>query len=214
MPKLMFALCLCALAACCFIAYALIWESFDDFDHSIDHCDRPFCDFGDCYYPMAARVLEDPRPVEGFFYPPFFALALRPLALLPLTTATWIWGLLNVPLSLLLMVAPFVLPGARRDVIAWAAVPLFLLCYPVLHNFKWGQVSVLVTILVLGAFWASARRRYFVSGIVLGLAASVKFYPVLYLPWFILKRDWRHAGRTISSFFLSASFSSCARRWR
>jgi len=174
-----------------FALYASLWSSFDDFTISIDHCSRPFCDFGDCYYPMAEQILASPRPVEGFFYSPFFALLLKPFALLQLTPATYIWGGLSILISLLLMAAPFALMGGKRNGYALLSVALFLSCYPVLHNFKWGQVSALITLLILAAFWLLAKKMRARAGMLLGLAASIKFYPALFIAWFLLKRDWR-----------------------
>ena len=173
------------------VLYSSLWASFDDFTTSIDHCSRAFCDFGDCYYPMAEQILESPRPVEGCFYSPFFALLLKPFALLHLAPATCIWGGLSISISLLLMAAPFALMGGKRNGYALMSVALFLSCYPVLHNFKWGQVSALMTLLILVAFWLLAKKMRARAGMLLGLAASIKFYPALFLAWVLLKRDWK-----------------------
>jgi alpha-1,2-mannosyltransferase len=50
----------------------------------------------------------------------------------------------------------------------------------------------LFELMLLFATYALYRRgRYIACGVVIGIAAMAKFLPLIYLPWFVLKRQWR-----------------------
>jgi hypothetical protein len=140
---------------------------------------------------MAREILESARPVTGFFYSAFFALLLAPLGALPVAGALWVWGALQIAALTLLCVFP---PGrllglSRRAWLAYLAICLTSL--PVVHNVKWGQVSVLITLAILGALHLRERRRPVLAGIVLAVAASVNYYAGLFVILLLLERDWR-----------------------
>lgn len=68
---------------------------------------------------------------------------------------------------------------------------VFLLSYPILLNFKWGQVSVLLVLLLLLALFAYGKGRWFLAAFLLATATSVKFYPGLFILPFLFRKDWR-----------------------
>ena len=68
---------------------------------------------------------------------------------------------------------------------------LFLSAFPVLHNFKWGQISILVTLCVLGSLALWQRGHAVAAGFLLAFATSLKFYPAWFAIALLLRRDWR-----------------------
>jgi hypothetical protein len=108
---------------------------------------------------------------EFYRYPPLFAIAFRPLALLPYDTASLIWeALVVVSLADLLW---WVRPGRR----GWFLVGI--LAKPILWSVAIGQAQVPLTLLmVIGAPWSIA------------LAANLKVLPVLAAIWWIGRREW------------------------
>jgi hypothetical protein len=138
-------------------------------------------------YLHAAQRLLDGEPlydtavdVAGGFaiylYPPPFALAMVPFALLPETVGLWAW--------LGLLVAAFVLGVAllpvRRDV-RWLVLLLAGLQWPFLYSMKLGQVTPLLFL----AFVAGWRWRDRPAALGLSIAAGtlVKLQPALLLAW-------------------------------
>ncbi|PYQ13151.1 MAG: hypothetical protein DMH00_04855 [Acidobacteria bacterium] len=171
--------------------YWWVWPSLSDFVTSIGGGDPLFKDFTHHYYPMARSMFHQPLPVPGFFYSAFFGLLLAPFGLLPINAAVWAWLVFQLVCFTLICA----LPGSALLRLSPGQTILYrALCatsLPVLHNFRWGQISVLITVCVLASFSAHCAGKRLLSGVLLGLATAIKFYPILFLPYFILKRDAR-----------------------
>jgi hypothetical protein len=173
------------------IYYVRVWPSVADFVRAIDHHDRLFQDFLGHYYPMGKTLLETPAPVPGFFYSAFSALLLVPFGALATAPATWSWGALQALSILILCLLPFLrllrltIPGIVLSLGVW------LTAFPLLHNIKWGQVSALLTACVIAAFHACAAKRRILAGGLLAVATAIKYYPAVFLVYFVLKRDIR-----------------------
>jgi len=118
------------------------------------------------------------------------ALAVAPWCSLPPLEAKHRWLLLN--LALLLLIA-FVL--VRMTKLGWERVVLliFLAFIPLRNNFLFGQMHVVVLLLLTLAAWLFFRDRQFLSGISLSMAAALKIFPALFLIYFAWKRQWRAA---------------------
>jgi hypothetical protein len=121
-----------------------------------------------------------------FLYPPPFAVAMIPFALLPPTAGTWLWigGLL----------AAFLL-GARllpvRGDVRWAVILLAGLCWPFLYSVKLGQVGPLL-FLAFAAGWRALDRPAQL-GLDMTAGALIKVQPALLLPWAAVTGRWRAA---------------------
>lgn len=180
-----------AIAAGWLVYCRLTFHSLARFMAVVDHCPVTFCDFANHYLPMGRQILAGTGPVPGFLYPPFFALLLLPFAPLPDAVATFAWGAVQAALAGLLLVAPLWL--IRRPGLGEAALCVFLSvsAFPMLHNFKWGQVSVLITLCVLGALALWQRGRPVAAGLLLAFATSIKLYPAWFALALLARRDWR-----------------------
>ncbi len=150
------------------------------------------------------------QPTRGdlFTYPPFAALVFLPLTWVPSTTAAQVvWALLNEAalLALLIVVIGAVRPDIpRRSRRLWAvglsAPALFL--DPVLLAVRHGQVDILVTLLVVWDL-VGARRlgmRAVPPGVATGLAAAIKLTPLIFVPYLLLTRRFKAAGRCTGTF--------------
>ena len=148
-------------------------------------------DFYNHYYPMARVVLDGgANPVRGWLYPAPMAILISPIGLLPKNSATTLWTALQILMLLTWCVVP---PHLLRRSPPWlpaAYTALAATSVPVLQNLKWGQVSTAMALLVLGGMVAIASHRPRTAGAVLGLAASVKLYPALFLVWPAWRREW------------------------
>ncbi len=174
-----------------YLYYWLIWSSFEGFLLSIDFCHIPFCDFVAFFYEMGKEVFRTKTPVTGFYYSPFFAIVLGFFGTMDLSTATAIWAGLVVSTSIAVAVVSYwlVRPQNRIMIIPFAIV--FLTSFPLIHNFKWGQVGVLIVILVLLCLLAYEKEKWLLSAFLLAVAVSIKYYPVIFAIPFLFRRDFK-----------------------
>jgi hypothetical protein len=138
---------------------------------------------------LAGQPLYDPTvDVAGGFaiylYPPPFAIALIPFALLPETVALWAWTALLVAAFL---AGTWLLP--IRPTTRWLIVLLGGLMWPLLYSVKLGQVGLLLYFLfAIGWRWLDEPVRL---GASIGAGALIKVQPALLLGWAAVTRRWR-----------------------
>ena len=161
----------------------------EGFVRAIDHDEQLFSDFQDFYYPMGEVFFADQWPVGGYYYTSFFALGLSVVALLPISEAVYFWGVMQVGwVAAVYYVSGRLLGVAGRGLLCYLL--LLLTSFPLLHNFKWGQVSVLVTLGIIAIFVAHQQDRSILGGVVLALITCIKYYPVVFVIYFLIRRDW------------------------
>lgn len=171
--------------------YVWTFGTLDGFVETIDHCEQIFCDFSEHFYPVGERIFVEKRAVVHFVYPPFAAILFGFLGWFEYSTARLLWGVCQGAL----VVALFLLakPNPRRDgaALTLAYLFVFLTSIPLLHNSKWGQVSVGLTVSVLGCFYLYERGFAVAAALLLAAGVAIKVYPVIFLPYFLLRRDFR-----------------------
>ena len=137
-------------------------------------------------------------------WPPLFSLicvAIAAAARVSLVGARVAWLLLNWAAlyacvwMVTRLVQPAAAPGGRVDITsAVVALPLLLCARWIVSNLEHLQVNILIFALVLGGLLLHRVRRDGSAGTVLGLAAALKVMPVLLVPYFLVRRQWRIAG--------------------
>jgi alpha-1,2-mannosyltransferase len=133
----------------------------------------------------------------GFTYPPFAALVMSPMAVLPLPLVLAGHTLLNVAV-LVGLARWLVVPIARRHgwqlPVTWiAAVPVLYVLEPVRETIGYGQINLLLLALVL-ADCAGLGRGSRWAGVGIGLAAALKVTPALFVPYLLVTGRRRAAG--------------------
>lgn len=144
-----------------------------------------------------------------FTYPPFAAVVFYPLHLLPfwLVSLAWqfgimgaLYGVVRVSQKLLGIAAQD--NQARRVAMLWTAVGIWL--EPLRSTFDYGQINVL---LVLAVLVAVASSRWWLSGLLVGLAAGVKLTPAISGLHFLGARRWGAAVFSAVVFFGTIALS-------
>lgn len=125
-----------------------------------------------------------------FLYPPPFALAMVPFALLPEPAGLAVW--LGVLVAAFL-IGVAILP-VRREV-RWSIALLAGLSWPFLYSIKLGQVGPLL-FLAFAAAWRW-RDRPLALGAALAAGAMIKVQPALAFGWAVLTRRFRGAATGI-----------------
>lgn len=133
---------------------------------------------GDIY----ATTPEPGQPMKGspFPYPPLLAYLVLPFALLPMTLALQVWFVLNLVMLGLLIALCVQVSGSVLARRYWGVVALgMVLAPPTRLSLQLGQVSILLTLLMVGSF-ALAMRRGRLAGFLLAIAGMIKLYPAFF----------------------------------
>ena len=122
-----------------------------------------------------------------FTYPPFAALVFYPLTKLPFAVVALGWQLGIIAALCGVVLLSLQLVGVRNAPTAmlWTAVGIWI--EPLRSTFDYGQINV---ILVLGALWAAISSRWWVSGLLVGLAAGIKLTPAITGVYLAGMRRW------------------------
>lgn len=139
--------------------------------------------------PMHVGDLELP-----FIYPPFGALIMSPLVLIPGINDD-LAGNIMIRLSGVLLLgclyftARAVFPRRYGLVLAAVCWPLVLMMEPVWLNAGFAQINIVIMSLVV--FDLVPRRRWLPQGSLIGIAAAIKLTPLAMLLFFLLRKDFR-----------------------
>ncbi|MCT2590408.1 glycosyltransferase 87 family protein [Streptomyces sp. N2-109] len=134
-------------------------------------------------------------------YPPFAALLFTPLTLLDVAEMRTAATVINltlltalIHLSLRLAGRPLSIP---RPAATMALASLAVWCEPVWTTLRYGQVNLLLAVLVLWDLSRSPRHRW--VGVGIGIAAGIKLTPALFAVFLALcgvVQGWRRLRRT------------------
>lgn len=142
-----------------------------------------------------------PDRVQGelyFTYPPFAALLLRPFAGLPVGATIAIFTVVTV-VAVAVTTWWLVVPVADRHTIArWfavgLAVPLVFATESVRETITFGQINMLLVLLILADLLFAVPRNSRWAGVGIGLATALKLFPGIFIVYLIATRRWRAAA--------------------
>lgn len=141
-------------------------------------------------YVYADQTPDFPLP---FTYPPFAALVFYPLHLLPFGLVAFGWQVgVIAALYGVVRIAQRLMGGSaetdHRTAMVWTALGIWL--EPLRSTFDYGQVNV---ILVLAVLYAAYSSRWWLSGLLVGVAAGIKLTPAIAGLYFLGMRRWKAA---------------------
>jgi hypothetical protein len=141
---------------------------------------------------------------------PFSTLIVWPLTSIPVLLAKHCWLVLNCGLlfaTVAILKALTHLPWRRVALVAALSVPLQV-------NFLLGQYYVLLLLLVTLSCWLYVRQRRFLAGVLVGLASGLKIFPILYLVYFVRKKDLKAFVGTVAGCVSTAVVSLLVFGWQ
>jgi alpha-1,2-mannosyltransferase len=131
-----------------------------------------------------------------FIYPPFAAIALAPFALLPWGTAKILYVVVSIAALAwtLYLVARRYHPDRKQValLVTACAVPLAMLLEPVRSTIDFGQVNLLLMVLV--ATDCLLPKTRYPRGMLIGLAAAIKLTPAAFVLYFLIRKDYKAAA--------------------
>lgn len=132
-------------------------------------------------------------PYEPYLYPPFLAILIVPIAI-PFSSAitATIWFCLNILLTISMV---YLLTTPHSPTFIWATPLLFT---PMFLTLFLGQVSILMAALLVGVWWLTFSKTHsYTAGFCLAVAIWIKLYPAIFLPYLLVKREWKVGLSTI-----------------
>lgn len=137
-----------------------------------------------------------PDELQGslsFTYPPFAALLLAPLGLLPAPAG---YALMTLGTLACVAVTTWWLTGSWRALHVYAfalALPLVILIEPIRTTLSFGQINMLLVALIMADLLVALPKARKWAGVGIGLAAAIKLTPALFIVYLFLSRRTRAA---------------------
>jgi hypothetical protein len=163
------------------------------------------------YFFGVRGVFDGTRPVYGlnsglgwpmhYRYPPLFLFLFAPFAILPLAWGAAVWLLLKIAVLALLLRAVF---GRRLKPATTDAgisphslvVPVLLIAPYLIEDFRYGNAQFFIFALSAAALLC-VEKQPILSAASLALGASVKVWPLFFVPYLAVRREWRAVGFTL-----------------
>lgn len=142
---------------------------------------------GDLY---ALRTTEAHLPTT---YPPFAALLFTPLTLLDTTAMRTLATAGNLALLVVFVALSLRLVGHARVECVWWVAAAAVWCEPVWTTLRYGQINLLLAVLVLWDLSRRPGRRC--AGVGIGIAAAIKLTPALFAVFLLVTGVVEHTRR-------------------
>lgn len=138
-------------------------------------------------------------------YPPSEFLFFVPFSLLPMESSAFIYTLLSVIafyLSLFFLAKTFDIPFFSTKNLVFMGLAAIM--FPVKFTLGMGQINMFILLLISLFCFSLKTKKYFQSGIYLGLSMMLKMFPPLLLGYFFLKPNKKlFIGFGVLVFFVS-----------
>lgn len=152
--------------------------------------------------------------VNNYLYPPIWAEVLSPFTFLPFQQFRLIWLVLSHLLMFLLLVISVRIidrtgDSQRHSSLVLAAFVTFVLLSTFEREFHYGQINILLAVLLFLPLVLDTRKHYLFLGACIAFCATIKLGPLLLLFYFLINKDykviWASTGFII--IFVTLSFT-------
>lgn len=135
---------------------------------------------------------EDISKAYQYPNPPVMSVLLLPLARLPSVTMAITWYLAKCVMALVVMAWSLRLVDPGRKLPWWILGAIVLVALrPIVGDLQHGNVNLFVFFIVMSGLMLVACQMPVLGGIFIALAACCKVTPLLFVPYFAWKRDWK-----------------------
>lgn len=146
-------------------------------------------------------------PLE-FTYPPMAAILFSPLAMVPLHVASI--AALVVSTVLLAIIVWTFLGGVRGMTAALGIAILAIVLEPVRTGLGYGQINAVLVVVIAADCLLAPNRKW--RGLAVGLVAAIKLTPLVFLLFFLARRDIRGMINVVAG-FVGATLLAAALAW-
>jgi alpha-1,2-mannosyltransferase len=146
----------------------------------------------------------------GFTYPPFAILVMTPLSWMSRVHAEELVTLGNILLVAVAGHAAVRLRGSAENPAraGWIAAAIALWAEPIITAVGYGQIDLVIAVLVIADLAYGRNSR--AGGIGIGLAAAIKLTPLIFIPYLLFTARGREAKRAVGTFVLSIAVAFIA----
>lgn len=156
------------------------------------------------FYRAAKAMREGLDPytsgVGGYIYPPLIAFLFMPLTLVSVQAAAFIMLALNMALALMCTVIAckeamrrFSIEKPLGELLAVVALTTVLAAPRLRSELQMWQTNLpMLAATLLALCWLDRRPQW--AGLMLGLAVNIKYLPLVYLPYLLVRRRYTAAG--------------------
>jgi Glycosyltransferase family 87 len=163
-------------------------------------------------YFTAAKIVAEGGPVERLYDDAWFQQQVRrydfgsqrfgkfspfppptALLLLPLTRMQPLNALRIVTVATVLCLAGSIVLLARILSLTWVESTVFILLsgYAVINTLRFGQPYIAVSLSCIAGYYAYLKDRPVLAGMCFGLFLPFKYFPVVILIYFAVRKDWK-----------------------
>src|SRR5258708_520020 len=158
------------------------------------------------YYTASQDFLHHQNPYTNlqntYIYPPGSLYLIAPIAFVGYSRAVIIWSILSlIALITSLLTITWMLFKKRQWLFFFLLFVLSWPFFPLKFNFGMGQINVILFCLCICSFFFWKYRKDTIGGAILGVAITLKLFPLFFVFFFIRKKSWR--------FLLSAFITFC-----
>jgi hypothetical protein len=121
-------------------------------------------------------------------YPPVTAFIMIPFAWLEPLNALRAWTIIN--LGVLLCTITLLSRMLNKDWL-WSSLVILLSGHALVNNFRFGQFYLVLTFLTLWSLLLWQRDRRVFSGALMAIGATIKYFPIVFLPLCIVRKEWK-----------------------
>ncbi len=163
-----------------------------------------FPDFTGYYY-GAQHILNSQNPYVqdvNYFtpqsYPPFTLILFIPFTFLSYETASKLWVLFSILAAIytIYLLSKILNPSFFSTINLFFSSLVFL-SFPLKFTLGMGQINILALLLLTFAFYFIRKNKLYYSGFFLALSFFIKFFPILLLVYFIIRKKWKILGAFI-----------------
>jgi hypothetical protein len=158
------------------------------------------------YYHGTQGVFDGSRPVYGeksgmgwpmhYRYPPLFLFIAAPFTFLSLPWAAAVWTALKCGALFLLVRALWKRLGPAPGAAAWL-VPLLLAGPYVVEDLRYGNAQSFIFALTAATLLLVSSAPL-LAAFALALAISIKVWPLFFIPYLAVRREWKVVGWTLA----------------
>lgn len=148
------------------------------------------------------KLAKEEKTPSGFTspHPPTAALCFIPYLNFDEHSAYVLHGALA--LSLIVIITYLLFCAFNLKALALAAVLIALWYGPNRDAIYYGQIGIFLYIALIGAYLLIRNNYHILAGILIGVAISIKLYPMLLLVLLVARRNWRTLFAALGSFTL------------
>lgn len=132
-------------------------------------------------------------------FPPLTAWVMLPISFTDVLTAKRIWTIFN---CVVIIFCVWLI--SRITLWSWSTSALLLLATGngLINNFKFGQVYLIVTGLILLAIYLHDKFQGILSGALLGFVTCLKYFPIVFIASFFALKNYRVVIYSVLSIFV------------